>query len=281
MRQVYYFIILLSTLSLNCSRPDGNVLANILEVLSGEVSNGDFHGFHQLDFDFMGRKAIVVLPDKVAEGNPWIWRARFWGHEPQTDLALLELGFHVVYCDVVELFGNEEAQSLWDEFYRMLVKAGLSKKAVMEGMSRGGVYIYRWAARYPERVAAIYADAPVLDLKSWPGGKGSGLGSPKDWEVFKEDFKLSSEEEAMAFKGNPLDLAGTIAKGGFPMLHVVGDADEVVPVIENTTLFEKKIKEAGGSIEVIHKPGVKHHPHSLEDPAPIVNFILKATGFIE
>jgi alpha-beta hydrolase superfamily lysophospholipase len=60
------------------------------------------------------------------------------------------------------------------------------------------------------------------------------------------------------------------------MLHVVGDDDDVVPIAENTTLFEQKVKALGGDITVIHKPGVKHHPHSLANPQPIVDFILKA-----
>ena len=89
------------------------------------------------------------------------WRARFWGHEPQCDIALLERGFHIVYCDVAEMFGNDESLSIWDRYYQMLTGTGLSKKSVMEGMSRGGVYIYRWVAKFPERVAGVYADAPV------------------------------------------------------------------------------------------------------------------------
>jgi acyl-coA thioesterase I-like protein len=30
-----------------------------------------------------------------------------------------------------------------------------------------------------------------------------------------------------------------------------------------------------GEVEMIHKPGVGHHPHSLENPAPIVAFLEK------
>jgi pimeloyl-ACP methyl ester carboxylesterase len=238
----------------------------------------DFHGYQGYDFEFRNRNAKIVVPSYPAPGSPWIWRARFWGHEPQTDIALLERGFHVVYCDVSELFGNKEALSIWDEFYQKLRQAGLAKKSVMEGMSRGGVYIYRWAATHPGRVSCIYADAPVLDLKSWPGGKGKGKGHQESWEIFKKDFDLNTDAEAMAFKGNPLDLINKIVKAGFPMLHVVGDADDVVPVSENTEPFEKKVKEAGGNIQVIHKPGVGHHPHSLTDPQPIVDFIMKAYG---
>jgi lysophospholipase L1-like esterase/pimeloyl-ACP methyl ester carboxylesterase len=241
----------------------------------------NFYGFQGYDFTFRGRNAKIVIPKIAAPGHPWVWRARFWGHEPQTDIALLERGFHVVYCDVSEMFGNKQALSIWNDYYKLLTRAGLAKKSVMEGMSRGGVYIYRWAATYPKRVSAIYADAPVLDLKSWPGGKGKGKGkgkgSPETWDIFKKDFNIKSEDEATAFKGNPINLTRKLAKAGFPMLHVVGDADDVVPVAENTALFEQKIRDAGGSIQVIHKPGVGHHPHSLQNPQPIVDFILRAT----
>jgi len=44
-------------------------------------------------------------------------------------------------------------------------------------------------------------------------------------------------------------------------------------------LFEQKIKELNGNITVMHKPGFKHHPHSFPNPAPIVDFILKSTGY--
>jgi lysophospholipase L1-like esterase/pimeloyl-ACP methyl ester carboxylesterase len=252
---------------------------DLSKSLPQDAQRFNFYGFQGTNFTFSGRNAKAVVPKQASPGYPWVWRARFWGHEPQGDIALLERGFHIVYCDVSELFGNEEALSIWDGFYKMLTGAGLAKKAVMEGMSRGGVYIYRWAATYPERVVAIYADAPVLDLKSWPGGKGSGKGSPKDWETFKRDFNLKTEEEALGFSGNPIDLADKIAGAGFPMLHVVGDADDVVPVAENTAIFEQRIKSAGGSIHVIHKPGVGHHPHSLQNPQPIVDFVLGATDY--
>lgn len=252
---------------------------DLYKNLNQKATGFNFFGFRGYDFTFQTRNAKIVVPKRAAPGHPWVWRARFWGHEPQADIALLERGFHVVYCDVTELFGNDEAMQIWDAFYRFLRKGGLSSKSAMEGMSRGGVYVYRWAVNYPERVAAIYADAPVLDLKSWPGGKGQSKGDPETWETFKKNFNLKTEEEALAFKGNPIDLTDEIVKGGFPMLHVCGDADEVVPVAENTDIFEQKIYSAGGSIRVIHKPGVNHHPHSLQNPQPIVDFILKAYGF--
>jgi len=244
--------------------------------LTGTASS--YYGFTCFDFTFAGRDCKIVQPKKAARGGPWIWRARFWGHEPQTEIALLERGFHVAYCDVAELFGNDEALDAWDRVFELFVRAGLSNKVVLEGFSRGGVYLYRWAARRPSNVACVYADAPVLDLKSWPGGKGKSKGNPEEWVRFKNDFGLKTEEQAIAFSGNPIDLAGRIAEAGFPMLHVCGDADETVPIEENTDIFERRVLEKGGSITVLRKAGVGHHPHSLANPRPIVDFILRATG---
>ena len=69
-----------------------------------------------------------------------------------------------------------------------------------------------------------------------------------------------------------------LAKAKIPLLHVVGDADVAVPVSENTAILEARYKKLGGKIQVIHKPGIGHHPHSLKDPKPIVDFILKHSG---
>lgn len=251
---------------------------DIFSKIKEKKEPGSFYGFECVDFTFNNRNCKIVKPKKAAIGLPWIWRARFWGHEPQTDIALLERGFHLVYCDVAELFGNSEAIELWNRFYAYMQECHLAKKVVLEGMSRGGVYMYNWALANHGKVAAVYADAPVLDLKSWPGGKGKSAGSKADWEVFKTDYGLT-EEQAVAFTNSPLDNAEKIAGLNLPILHVVGDADDVVPVDENTSPFEAKILEAGGNITVIHKPGVNHHPHSLANPTPIVDFILQATGY--
>ncbi|MNY45487.1 hypothetical protein D3C86_1805960 [compost metagenome] len=138
------------------------------------------------------------------------------------------------------------------------------------------MYIYNWAAVNPKKVVCIYADNPVLDLKSWPGGKGTGPGSKKEWATFLKDYGYQTDEQAAEFAGSPINKISEIVKGGYPMLHVCGDMDEVVPMSENTSPFAEKIKQSGGNISIIHKPEGKHHPHSLPNPQPIVDFILKA-----
>ncbi len=89
---------------------------NFTKLLPKEAKPFNFYGFQGYDFTFRNRNTKIVVPKNVAAGHPWIWRARFWGHEPQADIALLERGFHVVYCDVAELFGNKEALSKWNDF---------------------------------------------------------------------------------------------------------------------------------------------------------------------
>ena len=155
-------------------------------------------------------------------------------------------------------------------------KQDLSKKVVLEGMSRGGLIIYNWAAKNKKKVACIYADAPVLDGKSWPGGFGKGKGYPVGWEEFKQVYKLKNKRAK--FKGDPIHQTKKIVKGKYPMMHVCGEADQVVPIDENTRLFEKEIEKEGGNIQVIYKEGVDHHPHSLKNPTPIVKFILRSTN---
>jgi pimeloyl-ACP methyl ester carboxylesterase len=141
------------------------------------------------------------------------------------------------------------------------------------GISRGGLYAYRFATKNPERVACIYGDAPVCDFKSWPSGKGTGKGSAGDWMQLQRHYGFANEAEALAFNGNPVDRLAPLAKAKVRLIHVVGDTDEVVPVAENTSLIESRYQALGGRIQVIHKPGVGHHPHGLDDPTPVVTFI--------
>ena len=233
----------------------------------------EWNGFDRYDFQFGEASAIVVVPKTTAPGRPWIWRARFWGHEPQTDVALLERGFHVAYCDVADLFGGPPAVAQWNAFYEaMTTKHALAPKVALEGLSRGGLIIYNWAKANPTKVACIYADAPVCDIRSWPRDHSSR----QNWEACLAVYGLT-EAEAETFTGNPIDGLDGLVEAGVPLLHIVGDADTVVPVAENTAVLETRYRALGGSIEVIHKPGIGHHPHSLKDPTPIVEFILKNT----
>jgi lysophospholipase L1-like esterase len=143
-------------------------------------------------------------------------------------------------------------------------------------MSRGGLIVYRWASAHPDCTAGIYADNPVCDFRSWPGGAGASPQREAEWQECLRAYGIGAAEANTV--PQPIDLLAPLAKAAVPLLHVVGAADTVVPVAENTDIVEQRYRALGGSIEVIRKPGQDHHPHSLPDPQPIVDFALRATG---
>ncbi len=242
------------------------------------VTQSEWNGYTRLDFKLCDREGIIVMPKKVAEGKPWIWRPAFFGHEPQTDLALLSKGWHVVYYDVTHLYGSPRAVALGYDFYRYVTgKYGLSGKAVLEGFSRGGLFAFNWAAEYPDLVAGIYADAPVCDFKSWPAG-GNRNSASDLWRDCIKEYGFASAQEAWDDTRNPVDNLATLAQAGIPVIAVCGDADDAVPYKDNMGLVRQRYLALGGNAHVIIKPGVNHHPHSLENPEPIVDFIVQHTG---
>lgn len=232
-------------------------------------------GFPRRDFFINGRTATLVAPKNASPGKPWIWRTEFFGAFPSVDLALLAAGWHVAYINVQNLYGAPVALDAMDGFYSAMVNTEkLAPKAVIEGFSRGGLFALNWAARNPGKVAALYLDAPVCDFKSWPGGKGKGKGSPGDWAGCLKAYGLT-EEEALKYPLNPVDHLQEIADAKIPIVAVAGDADDTVPLDENIGIVEKRYRALGGQIQVIVKPGAGHHPHSLADPAPVVDFLLQ------
>lgn len=238
-------------------------------------TQSEWKGFRRYDFELADRKVTVVVPAEKATGTPWLWRGEFFGAFPMVDEALLKQGWHVVYMACPNTFGSPDTMDRWERLYEELIgKYRFSRRPVLLGMSRGGLYVYHWAAAHPDKVGLIYGDAPVCDVKSWPGGKGKGKGSVNDWKLFQTVYGLP-EEQALAWKRNPIDILAPIARARIPIIHVVGDADDVVPYEENTLVLKKRYEGLGGPMELIVKAGVGHHPHSLENPAPIVDYILK------
>ncbi|MDR2346494.1 MAG: alpha/beta hydrolase [Planctomycetaceae bacterium] len=238
---------------------------------------GDWNGFESYEFEVGQRACRVVIPKSALKDKPWVWRAAFWGNEPQTEIALLKKGYYAAFISCSDLLGSPQRLKECDEFYKFLTERyGFSNKPVLIGMSRGGFCSLRWAIANPVKVSCLYIDAPVCDFKSWPGGKGKGKGSSKDWQQVLKLYKLT-EEEALKFNGNPIDSLKPLAEQKVPILSVCGDSDNAVPYEENTAILAERYKNMNAPIEVILKPGIGHHPHSLKDPTPIVEFILKNT----
>lgn len=233
-----------------------------------EVS--EWNGAERYDFSFEGRDAILVRPKYAAEGNPWIFRPAFFDAFAYVDKALLERGWHIVYLDVTHCYGSPESVKIVRRFYKKIRREWhLSKKVVLEGLSRGGYFCFNWAAKYSKSVRSIYVDAPVCDITSWPSRFEKEL-----WADFLRQWKVRDEDVTSDFKGNAIQLLRPISRAGIPIISVCGEADTVVPLKDNFSLVYDRYKSLGGTVELIIKSGCGHHPHSLEDPTPVIDFIL-------
>jgi pimeloyl-ACP methyl ester carboxylesterase len=256
---------------------DEDVAAKLAKLPGARTE--EWHGYRRHHFQVAGRDAWVAVPNAARPGNPWSWCMEFPDSftERCAAPALLAKGFHHAYINVGNTFGCPDAQKQLDAFYDTAVAAGLAKKAALIAISRGGLYAHGLAARHPERVSAIYGDAPVLDFRSWPAGMGKGRGNPKEWTALMKCYGFKEEADALGYEAQPIDRLEPLAKAKIALIYVVGDTDEDVPVAENTAVAEQRYKKLGGEVKVIHKPGVAHHPHGLDDPKPVVDFIVEKT----
>ncbi|HOW71972.1 MAG TPA: hypothetical protein PKY77_15340 [Phycisphaerae bacterium] len=208
-----------------------------------------WNGFTRKSFSIADRQCFVTEPRIAAPGRPWIWRTSFPDFHPEVDLELLRSGWHVGFIDCVDMLGCDSSLDLMDRFYEQVTRQrGLSVRPALEAVSRGGLHAYRYAARRPERIACIYADTPVMDLKSWPR---RWPGSRKEWEEAHRHYGFKSESEALAFNGNPLDLLPRLAAAKTPLRHVVSLNDQVVPPEENTLEARRRLRKLGWDVEIV------------------------------
>lgn len=243
------------------------------------MSESNWNGFYREDFAVADRDCILVSPAAALPGRPWIWRMEFFGAFPCVDLALLEAGLHLAYMNVQNLYGAPVSLDLLDQFYEHLVlDRKMAARPVLEGFSRGALFALNWSARHPGRVACLYLDAPVCDFKSWPGGQGGAPGSAHDWDLLKQAYGFEDDAQAIGYAGAPLDNLASLAQARVPIIAVYGEADVDLPPEENILLLQRRYTQLGGEITVIAKPGVGHHPHSLLDPQPVLQFILARTS---
>ncbi len=253
-------------------------------AVSGQDSN-DFNGtksswkgFVRYDFQFEGRNCRVVCPDTPAEGNPWIWNARFPDWHTDIDSILLSEGFYVTYINTDELVGSPQAVEVWNRYFNYLITTHkFYTKVALEAVSRGGLYVYNFAKRYPEKVSCIYAEAPVCDFKSWPGGFTGGKRSDSDWNLVKEMYGFKDDTEALAYRDNPIDNLDELAKAKVPVLHMIGLNDVVVPPDRNTFLLVDRYIRLGGIATIIPCiRGVQElegHHFTIETPRLVADFI--------
>lgn len=226
-----------------------------------QASPARWHGFEQVRFRIDGRDAYYVKPAHPLPGRPWIWRAHFPDWHTAMDSLLLSRGFYVAYINTNDEYGAPRAMRSWDLFYRYLTRRiSLAPKPALEAVSRGGLYAYAWAKRNPDKVSCIYAEAPVCDFRSWPGGHGQSPGDSACWAQLRKVYGLS-EAEALAYGDQPLDGLGELAAWHVPIFHIISLQDKLVPPEENTFPLVQHYLRLGGPATVIP---VNAGPQELE-----------------
>jgi len=237
-----------------------------------------WHGFTRYDFHLDLPNCHLIVPEKAAPGKPWIWRARFPEWHYQMDSILVSQGFHVAYINTDMLLGAPKAVEIWDKFYAYLTSQyGLNPKVALEGVSRGGLYVFNFAKKYPERVACIYAEAPVCDFKSWPGGKGASEGDADSWNLIMKAYGFTSEKQALDYADNPIDNLEKLASAKVPLFFSIGLNDSIVPPAENTFILANKYIGLGGPATIYPntrgKQTLKGHHFPIDDLRAGANFI--------
>lgn len=235
----------------------------------------DYNGYKMYEFQVDGCICKIVEPADPLPGRQWIWKAEYFEAFPVFELEILKRGYYFMFMHTEYGFGSPVVNAHWDKFYQFLTEElGFAKRMILFGLSVGGLYIYNWAVKNTEKVACLYADNPVCDFKSWPGGKGIGIGEQECWKKLFDFYGFKDEAEALAYKFNPVDNLKPLIDAGIPLIHAAATEDQVVPVTENTDVLEKNCLALGGKITVIRHPGEHHPHHAVDDLNGLIELII-------
>jgi len=228
----------------------------------------DWNGFQRLRFTIEGHPCFLTQPVLTAPGKPWVWRTSFPDYHAEVDLELLRHGWTVGYVECLDQLGSDAALDLMDRFYAHLTQQlGFAPRPALEAVSRGGLHAYRYAARHPERIACLYADTPVMDLKSWPLG---WPGARKEVGDALAAYGFKDESELRAYRGNPVDLLEPIARAKVPLRHVISLNDEVVPPEQNTLEAQRRLGSFGAGLDLVTVAEGTLESHGHHFPLPEV-----------
>ncbi len=234
----------------------------------------EWQGFKALNFEFEGRNAILVSPKEATPDKKWLLKTEYFGAFPNFEIEMLKKGYHLAYLSNVTRWmhpSDIDAKASFADFLNE--EFGLNKKCVPVGMSCGGLHAVYFAAKHPSYVASLYLDAPVMNLLSCPYAISS-----ESQPGFIDEFENATGmtlSDLINYRNHPIDNAPRLLENKLPIILVAGDSDTVVPYSENGKALYELYKSGGGEIELFLKPGCDHHPHGLENPSPIIDFVEK------
>lgn len=234
-----------------------------------------WNDFETKEFVFGERNAVIIYP-KCEPNGRMLLKTEYLDAFPDFDIAMLKKGYHLIHIFHRNRWAPDEEIEIMAGFVRYCAEElNLSKRCVLEGMSAGGMQAMRFAELYPELSAVLYLDAPVMNVLSVLGyGECRDDYREKRWREMVAAFGFS-RSSVINFRKNPIDNMEPLLTYNIPVIMLYGNADNTVIYEENGKVLEEYYKKNGGTICVIQKSMCAHHPHGLDDPMILVDFVEK------
>ncbi len=259
------------------AQPDAEYIRKLIpEKILGEYKGGKLNALN-----VAGRPGYVIEPTgPVDPQRRWIWIFPFWlgihdGHGVLHHRWYVERylakGFHVAGINVGTSCGSPKGADACQAFYALVRKQfDLDPRARLLVQSNGGLIGYGWAMRHPGSVERIGGICPATDFRTWPG-----LANVINFPDKGLDYGLTLAEltERVA-SFNPVDQLTPLARRHVRLLHIHGDADDVVPMKENSTELARRYTALGGSAKIVVIERLGHGGQVLYESQPLLDFLL-------
>ena len=228
-----------------------------------------------LEFEFNGKKAIVLLPDN--KNGKTIIKTEYFAAFPNLQNEMLRRGYTLIFLLNKNRWGTPSEVDDQYEFINFASKEfDISNKVITIGMSCGGMMSILLASKYPDCIEALYLDAPVVNYLSCPARFGNAVDVTDGmWQEFESAWNMS-KSELLTFREHPLDKIDELIKNKIRIYMAYGDSDRTVPYDENGIAIEKAY--LSNNLEKLlfldRKVGVDHHPHGPTDIDIAIKFLV-------
>ena len=228
--------------------------------------------FESKSMRFKDRDAVIVYP-KCKPNGRLLLKTEYLDAFPAFDIAMLERGYHLIHLVQRNRWAPKGEIDIVADFVRYCAKElGASERCVIEGMSCGGLQGAIFAENYPELTGVLYLDAPVLNILSMAGYSGAATVISTFWHEIEDAYGVTPAT-MVNFRQSPIDNMKPLIENDIPIIIVYGNADIKVPYAENGRVLENYYKDNGATIRIIGKSMCGHHPHGLDNPQIIIDFI--------
>ncbi len=237
------------------------------------LSDFDEKYFFVTGADGRVRDCQIFYPSVPSNGKLML-KPQYTGAFPYFEEEMLKRGYTLCAMSHPTRWGPDSETEETAKFVRLVAEElKMEPKCIVIGMSCGGLQAVRLAELHPELVSVLFLDAPVMNLLSMAGlGACNPTHATGFWNELVKTYGFN-KSTILNFRKSPIDNMEPLIENNIPIIMLYGDKDDVVPYEENGQVLEEFYRERGGDLCVMRMEGRGHHPHSLQDPTPIIEFV--------